>query len=904
MNGVRRFLGTATASSSSPPPATIETQIPPFATVDSGPSWPPSSPTTAVPLTAALNFKKDLSRQRTRHIDGEPGRTSLDSPLRQSTDLPPSLAPSSSRVVPQRLALRKSVVKSQSISSDADWKRSSGASSSSGTSTTRDELLLSLLASQAVVDSRDFDILSSEQIDDLSKEHQLLTVRLEAMTKKVALETKIRDAAASLAKVNTTHKKSSKQTDEQLEAANKRVDAAQRDLWRVAERAHEVHRRLLEHRAGVLSYSVRSMEKKIGGNTNGTSEDSGYDSSNLMSPTTSSMTGFSSSSRKARFDGLHLFAGHADTIVPRRQLSPEAAAAEITLLEEKLKAATESLTAAGKKQVEMTRELSLLRLEKDEVETLMGMDLQNAEEKIKALEREVPRLEEMDLEVRELREEKVAWEEEKARLEEQGTHVDLLRTRLQEAESSRDGASAGSAQELAESRRLLQEKDEEIRQLTMQWHTEREVWKRQKAEAEDEKMDDLARLQQEMDAVREEDSRALQDAHSELDAGLDALGTLVKDHGIVLFSRDSSLQVILSSVSAHLDAVHKKLEAHTRAESEWDTVRRKLEEDVRTGLDKREALARDLELARHERDDTRNETRSVERSNVTLEVPNPASPIAPSSGSDDRTTQILRPLWNVLPSPEARAAKFSNSRQFRTGSPTSQQNGSSKPVASLSELDVRSLKSLYDSTKQPMSPVVGSGDFSLEAFATRVQALIQDDRALIERLVRFAQAHDLLKKNAERAQKLAQEGNTALETYQKQVRTLEERNMTMAAKQAALLEELQQLQSSLDRIESEKRDVEMLAAEQAETCRQLTEANNTLSARTLTLAEEAASAPEMVRKQLEGQLSETRAALEAAQDEVEGMRMSEQSQMKTLLDELNSMQKENEVLRSQLRARK
>jgi hypothetical protein len=67
-----------------------------------------------------------------------------------------------------------------------------------------------------------------------------------------------------------------------------------------------------------------------------------------------------------------------------------------------------------------------------------------------------------------------------------------------------------------------------------------------------------------------------------------------------------------------------------------------------------------------------------------------------------------------------------------------------------------------------------------------VQALMADDRALIERLVRFAQAHDLLKKNAERAQKLAQEGNTALETYQKQVRTLEERNMSMAAKQAAM----------------------------------------------------------------------------------------------------------------------
>ena len=62
---------------------------------------------------------------------------------------------------------------------------------------------------------------------------------------------------------------------------------------------------------------------------------------------------------------------------------------------------------------------------------------------------------------------------------------------------------------------------------------------------------------------------------------------------------------------------------------------------------------------------------------------------------------------------------------------------------------------------------------------------MNDDKALIERLLRFAQAHDLLKKNAERAQKLAQDGTHALEAYQKQTRLLEERNMSMTARQSA-----------------------------------------------------------------------------------------------------------------------
>lgn len=100
-------------------------------------------------------------------------------------------------------------------------------------------------------------------------------------------------------------------------------------------------------------------------------------------------------------------------------------------------------------------------------------------------------------------------------------------------------------------------------------------------------------------------------------------------------------------------------------------------------------------------------------------------------------------------------------------------------------MDVRSLKTLYDPKGFSLS-MNGGGTFSIEAFVERVQALITDDRALIERLIRFAQAHDLLKKNAERAQKLAQDSNVALETYQKQVKTLEERNISLMTQQAEL----------------------------------------------------------------------------------------------------------------------
>ncbi|KAF8969381.1 hypothetical protein BDZ97DRAFT_1795338, partial [Flammula alnicola] len=606
----------------------------------------------------------------------------------------------------------------------------------------------------------------------------------------------------------------------------------------------------------------------------------------------------------SRFDGAHLFAGHADAIVPKAKLSPEAAAAAIAALEDKLKTAKDALATASKKQAEMTRELSMMRLEKQEVETVMGMDLQAAEETIAALEKEIPRLEELDAEVQVLREEKDGWERDREELEEQGRKAQTTQARLADLET-RNGEAAGGAERMLteirdKSQRELEEKNAEIRRLKEEMEGERATWEQERQVLEDERMEDLSRLQDEMDRMREEGDDAIQQTQEEL--------------------QDSSLQGLLNAIGMHVETVHAKLETYARAEAEWELTRRKLEDDVRSGLDKREALARELEDARRDRDTARRETLTMESRAKAQHLRTPSTPqtfLPVEEGSDTdvgRVMAVLQPIWAILPSPEARAAKFGSNtnRSFRTGSPTpgSSTSGSGSAVTSLSDLDVRSLKSLYGggagggSTTTPISPKPGNGAFSLEAFAARVQALVNDDRALIERLVRFAQAHDLLKKNAERAQKLAQDGNHALETYQKQVRMLEERNMTMAARQNAMQDELNLLHETIERITAEKRELESLAAEQAETCRQLTEANNTLSARALALAEDAAQAPEMVRKQLEGQLQEVKKALELAQDEVEAMRTSEQSQRIALLDELNSMQTENGNLRAQLRAAK
>jgi len=187
---------------------------------------------------------------------------------------------------------------------------------------------------------------------------------------------------------------------------------------------------------------------------------------------------------------------------------------------------------------------------------------------------------------------------------------------------------------------------------------------------------------------------------------------------------------------------------------------------------------------------------------------------------------------------------------------------------------------------------MGPGAFSVEAFAQRVQALISDDRALMERLIRFAQAHDLLKKNADRAQKLAQESNVALETYQRQVRTLEERlarsddmyvwhplHVFGYERRADLVSRTEQV----EQLAAEKLAAEEQAAEQAETLRELTEANAALSARALQLSQDAVAVQDELRA-------------------VSSVSEREQAQRLALLEEINLVQTENGSLRQQLRA--
>lgn len=158
----------------------------------------------------------------------------------------------------------------------------------------------------------------------------------------------------------------------------------------------------------------------------------------------------------------------------------------------------------------------------------------------------------------------------------------------------------------------------------------------------------------------------------------------------------------------------------------------------------------------------------------------------------DRVYAMLQGVWKSLPSAEARAKLSAKSSAMKSPSMGSMKSPKSPGLGSnsggsISELDVRSLKALYDSPLLPTHPTASPKEpFSPEAFIDRVNALLADDKAIVERLIRMASGHDLLKTNAERARKLAQDSSQGLETYQKQVKTLEERNATLVIRNTSL----------------------------------------------------------------------------------------------------------------------
>ncbi|KAL1973365.1 hypothetical protein VTN31DRAFT_6000 [Thermomyces dupontii] len=148
-----------------------------------------------------------------------------------------------------------------------------------------DPVLMHLLTETAIGDSAGYEILPFEDVEDLKRQHKLLSARIEATKRKLALETKLRDAAQSLCRLprkngeaytngtttNGVHHDDDLDGDADAEFAesSRKCEELSQELWTYERQAHDVYKRLLEHTAGILQLTHRGLKKRGGQNKQG-----------------------------------------------------------------------------------------------------------------------------------------------------------------------------------------------------------------------------------------------------------------------------------------------------------------------------------------------------------------------------------------------------------------------------------------------------------------------------------------------------------------------------------------------------------------------------------------------------------------------------------------------------------
>ncbi|KAK1139688.1 hypothetical protein N8T08_000557 [Aspergillus melleus] len=155
---------------------------------------------------------------------------------------------------------------------------------------TNDPVAMYLLTETAMGDSKNYEILSLEEVEGLKKEHKFLSGRLDAAKRKLALETKLRDAAMSLSRLYNS--KSPRVSDEydsggspksnrsrrsvlgrsggsgpldksdgELAVSARKCEDLSQEIWNLERRVQQIQKRLLEHTAGILQMTHKGLKK-------------------------------------------------------------------------------------------------------------------------------------------------------------------------------------------------------------------------------------------------------------------------------------------------------------------------------------------------------------------------------------------------------------------------------------------------------------------------------------------------------------------------------------------------------------------------------------------------------------------------------------------------------------------
>ncbi|KAJ9635159.1 hypothetical protein H2199_008645 [Coniosporium tulheliwenetii] len=173
---------------------------------------------------------------------------------------------------------------------NAAARQDDGGPSRSSRLDTSDSVAMHLLLETAMADSQNFRVLSFEEVEELKKIQFTLSSRMSAVRQKLALESKVRDAAQSLQRlysekgrtpsagsipkpglnrrtsllssrgsISSGRPDSLHQTEGELAASSKKVEELSRELWQLETQHRDVQYQLLRHTAGILQMAANQQ---------------------------------------------------------------------------------------------------------------------------------------------------------------------------------------------------------------------------------------------------------------------------------------------------------------------------------------------------------------------------------------------------------------------------------------------------------------------------------------------------------------------------------------------------------------------------------------------------------------------------------------------------------------------
>ena len=732
-----------------------------------------------------------------------------------------------------------------------------------------------------------------------SQEHTLLLNRLNMLTNKVAVETKIRDASLSISRLYTS-KRLSRQADDQIETANRKVEAATAELNRIAKRESDVRTRILRHMAAVLGLMLRRVETSTNGaqlQATLTPLPVGSDR-DLLSPRTPFSPAFSTSTSSTsrgvtKFEGPHLYAGHKDATFPMQRspvASPQMPAGLFSSMPPSsnghesamarapsthstaLNYLSSSTTALDSQIAELTSQLEAAQLASREQEAA-----------VKAL------TEQRDAALRRL--------EESEREERENRSTQKREIELQE--------------ELKDARSLLDRAEARVRQQEQEIFKREEGTKRLQADYEQDQTDMLEKL------------RSTLELHSD-----GQLGHLMPD--TARLSTSIFVSRYLPDLLNHVGTEHE------RALQENEHLREQVQqfEQASSSLNSRseeeiKGYKRQLEIQQQEKQVLLKKISRIEGENLDLkksiqalekEVEEQTRLANNGAEESERNIQEAQAFFSqrLQAAEQALAAKTQEGEQEKRSLRGRLENlqGDLQQIRADKVAMGDSLKGIWqrlptDAALQNRLALQDSDDasrykaayaprqdadrtsFSLERFALRLGNFISSADKLFERFSLQEEQMSTHRNTAEQAQNLLERSQADLQRAESQRQELNQRMEAVQRKEADLLRHANELQTALDTNRAAAKRSESSIRELESRCAALEQEK---------LALKGNQADKARLSAMEKELDDVREELATAQDELDEVKSKESRQRIQMLDELTTLTEEASSLRTQLRA--